>query len=161
MFCSPLLFVSEYPQPSWQTQKGDGEGGGRKARKWGKGKGAKLRGNPTTSRQRTYEKPDEKYPLSPIPLRFFSSPSPTSFDVQQTEVFEVGCLTFDKKIRLRCRKHNGKRFSSLPQHFVWFVPTRMNGLLQNVYVPLNFRLEFPKSDLPFTFHPQFPKFPVK
>ena len=33
------------------------------------------------------------------------------------------------------------------QHSVWFVPTgiRMNGLPQNVL--LNFRLEFPKSDL--------------
>ena len=29
--------------------------------------------------------------------------------------------------------------------FVWFVPTGMNGLPQNVL--LNFRLEFPKSDL--------------
>ena len=78
-----------------------------------------------------------------------------------------------------CRKHNGKRFSSLPrnchiryslnpkmgricvarvwnregteklvngkQHSVWFVPTRINGLPQNVL--LNFRLEFPKSNL--------------
>ena len=31
------------------------------------------------------------------------------------------------------------------QHSVWFVPTGMNGLPQNVF--LNFRLEFPKSDL--------------
>ena len=31
------------------------------------------------------------------------------------------------------------------QHSVWFVPTGMNGLPQNVL--LNFRLEFPKSDL--------------
>ena len=31
------------------------------------------------------------------------------------------------------------------QHSVWFVPTGMKGLPQNV--PLNFRLEFPKSDL--------------
>ena len=53
----------------------------------------------------------------------------------------------DKKIRSRCRKHNGKRFTSLPQHSVWFVPTGMSGLPQNIYVPLNFRLEFPKSDL--------------
>ena len=29
--------------------------------------------------------------------------------------------------------------------FVWFVPTAINGLPQNVL--LNFRLEFPKSDL--------------
>ena len=31
------------------------------------------------------------------------------------------------------------------QHSVWFVPTGMNRLPQNVL--LNFRLEFPKSDL--------------
>ena len=31
------------------------------------------------------------------------------------------------------------------QHSVWFVPTGMNGLPQNVL--LNFWLEFPKSDL--------------
>ena len=31
------------------------------------------------------------------------------------------------------------------QHSLWFVPTGMNGLHQNVL--LNFRLEFPKSDL--------------
>ena len=31
------------------------------------------------------------------------------------------------------------------QHSVWFVPTGMSGLPQNVL--LNFRLEFPKSDL--------------
>ena len=31
------------------------------------------------------------------------------------------------------------------QHSVWFVPTRINGPPQNVL--LNFRLEFPKSDL--------------
>ena len=31
------------------------------------------------------------------------------------------------------------------QHSIWFVPTGMNGLPQNVL--LNFRLEFPKSDL--------------
>ena len=31
------------------------------------------------------------------------------------------------------------------QHCVWFVPTGMKGLPQNVL--LNFRLEFPKSDL--------------
>ena len=95
-----------------------------------------------------------------------------------TKYSEV-CLPFDRKIRLRCRKHNGKRFTSLPQnchiryglnpkkggicvawvwnregteklvngkqHSVWFVPTGMKGLPQNVL--LNFRLEFPKSDL--------------
>ena len=27
-----------------------------------------------------------------------------------------GCLPFDRKIRLGCRKHNGKRFTSLPQN---------------------------------------------
>ena len=31
------------------------------------------------------------------------------------------------------------------QHSVWFVPTGMNRLPQNVL--LNFRLEFPKNDL--------------
>ena len=90
-----------------------------------------------------------------------------------------GCLPFDRKIWLGCRKQNGKRFTSLPQnchiryglnpkkgwsceawvwnregteklvngkqHSIWFVPTRMNRLPQNVV--LNFRLEFPKSDL--------------
>ena len=87
-------------------------------------------------------------------------------------------LPFDRKIRLGCRKHNGKRFTRLQQnchihyglnpkgenlckarleprrnremvngkqHSIWFVPTGMNGLPQNVL--LNFRLEFPKSDL--------------
>ena len=34
---------------------------------------------------------------------------------------------------------NGKK------HSVWFVPTGMNGLPQNEL--LNFRMEFPKSDL--------------
>ena len=92
---------------------------------------------------------------------------------------DLGCLPFDRKIRLGCPKHNGKRFISLPQkchiryglnpkkgqiclawvrsregteklvngkqHSVWFVPTGMNGLPRNVL--LNFRLEFPKSDL--------------
>ena len=91
-----------------------------------------------------------------------------------------GCLIpFERKIRSGSRKHNGKRYTSLPQncyirhglnpkkgwicvawvwnwegteklvngkqHSVWFVPTGMNGLPQNVL--LNFRLEFPKSDL--------------
>ena len=27
---------------------------------------------------------------------------------------DVGCLPFDRKIRLGCRRHNGKRFTSLP-----------------------------------------------
>ena len=27
-----------------------------------------------------------------------------------------GCLPFDRKIRLGCPKHNGKRFTSLPQN---------------------------------------------
>ena len=46
------------------------------------------------------------------------------------------------------------------QHSVWFVPTGMNRLPQNVL--LNFWLEFPKSDhLPFTIHLEFPKFSVK
>ena len=81
-------------------------------------------------------------------------------------------------MRLGCRKHNGKRFTSLQlkchirfglnpkkgevlswvwnrerteklvngkQYSVWFVPTGMKGLPQNVL--LNFRLEFPKSEL--------------
>ena len=26
-----------------------------------------------------------------------------------------GCLPFDRKIRLECEKHNGKRFTNLPQ----------------------------------------------
>ena len=86
-----------------------------------------------------------------------------------------GCLPFDGKMQLGCRKHNGKPFTSLPQnchlryglnpkrgefvkresgteklvngkqHSVWFVPTGMNRLPQNVL--LNFRLEFPKNDL--------------
>ena len=47
------------------------------------------------------------------------------------------------KARLEPRRNremvNGK------QHSIWFVPTGMNGLPQNVL--LNFRLEFPKSDL--------------
>ena len=92
---------------------------------------------------------------------------------------DQGCLPFDRKIRLGCPKHTGKRFTSLPQnchiryglsskkgricvqwvwnregteklvngkqHSVWFVPTGMNKLPQNVL--LNFRLEFPKSVL--------------
>ena len=36
------------------------------------------------------------------------------------------------------------------QHSVWFVPTGINGLPQNVL--LNFRLEFPKNDL-IIYHP--------
>ena len=90
----------------------------------------------------------------------------------------LGCLPFDREIRLGCRKHNGKRFTSLPQnchiryglnpkkgaylcsvsleprrnreilvngkqHSVWFVPTRMKWLPQNVV--FRFRLEFAKS----------------
>ena len=38
-----------------------------------------------------------------------------------------------------------EKFVNGKQHSVWFVPTGMNGLPQNVL--LNFRLEFPKSDL--------------
>ena len=72
---------------------------------------------------------------------------------------------FDRKIRFRCEKHNGKLFTNLPQkchiryglnpkkgricvgkqHSVWFIPTGVKGLPQNVL--LNFRLEFPKNDL--------------
>ena len=92
-------------------------------------------------------------------------------------ILHPGVLT--RKIRLGFRKHNGKRFTSLPQnchiryglnpkkgrisvewvwnqegtdklvngkqHSVWFVPTGMKRLPQNLL--LNFRLEFPKSDL--------------
>ena len=97
--------------------------------------------------------------------------------------FHKGCLPFDRKERLGCRKHNhlGKRFIRLPQkchiryglnpkkgrifvaclldeklvngkqHSAWFVPTGMNGLPQNVL--LNFRLEFPKSDLTILIYP--------
>ena len=99
--------------------------------------------------------------------------------VLRAQALYHGSLPFDRKIRLRFRKHNGKRFTSLPQkchiryglnpkegricvawvwnregteklvngkqHSVWFVPTGMKGLPQNVL--LNFRLEFPKSDL--------------
>ena len=85
----------------------------------------------------------------------------------------LGCLPFDREVRLGCRKHNGKRFTSLPQnchiryglkgricvalvwnregteklvngkqHSVWFVPTRMTGLPQNVL--FHFRWEFAK-----------------
>ena len=91
----------------------------------------------------------------------------------------LGYLPFDRKIRLGCEKHNGKRFFNLPpemphplrfeskkrricvawvwnregteklvngkQHSVWSVPTEMKALPQNVL--LNFRLEFPESDL--------------
>ena len=38
-----------------------------------------------------------------------------------------------------------REISNCKQHFVWFVSTGMDGLRQNVL--LNFRLEFPKSDL--------------
>ena len=38
-----------------------------------------------------------------------------------------------------------EKFVNGKQHSIWFVPTGMNGLPQNVL--LNFRLEFPKSDL--------------
>ena len=95
----------------------------------------------------------------------------------------IWCLPFDRKVRLGCRKHNGKRFTSVrqnchiryglnpkrenlcsasleprrnremvnnKQHSIWFLPTGMNGLTQNVL--LNFRLEFPKSNLPFTIY---------
>ena len=94
-----------------------------------------------------------------------------------------GCLPFDTKIWLGSRKHNGKRFTSLPQnchiqlrfeskrganesgteklvngkqHSVWSVPTGMNGLSQNVL--LNFRFEFRKVTLPLTIQQEFPKF---
>ena len=43
------------------------------------------------------------------------------------------------------RESGTDKFVNGKQHYVWFVPTGMNGLPQNV--PLNFRLEFPKSDL--------------
>ena len=47
------------------------------------------------------------------------------------------------------------------QHSVWFIPTGMKGLPQNVL--LNFRLEFPKSDLtiylPSGKHPLTTRFP--
>ena len=39
-------------------------------------------------------------------MQFFPSPC-TAFQSQ-------GCLPFDRKIRLGCRKHYGKRFASLP-----------------------------------------------
>ena len=102
-----------------------------------------------------------------------------SKEIEKSFANQLGCLPFDRKIRLGCRKHNGKRFTSLrknchirfvlnpkegricvawvwnregteklvngKQHSVWFVPTGMKGLPQNVL--LNFRLEFPKSDL--------------
>jgi len=85
---------------------------------------------------------------------------------------DQGCLPFDRKIWLGCRRNNGKRFTSLPQnchirynlnpergadasgtekfvngkqHSIWVVPTGINRLPQNAL--LNFRLEFPKSDL--------------
>ena len=77
-------------------------------------------------------------------------------------------LTIWQKNLVGCRKHNDKRFTSLPQNChiryglnpkkgricvawvyvafsVWFVLTGTNGLPQNVL--LNFRLEFPKSDI--------------
>ena len=43
-----------------------------------------------------------------------------------------------------------EKLVNVKQHSVWFVPTGMNGLPQNVL--LNFRLEFPKSDLTI-YHP--------
>ena len=45
------------------------------------------------------------------------------------------------------------------QHSVWFVPTGMNGLPQNV--PSIFGWNFRKVTLPFTFHLEFPKFCLK
>ena len=45
------------------------------------------------------------------------------------------------------KREGTEKLANGKQHSVWFVPTgiRMNGLSQNVL--LNFRLEFPKSDL--------------
>ena len=42
--------------------------------------------------------------------------SPTARGKFKTE-WDLGCLPFDRKVRLGCRKHNGKRFSSLPQYW--------------------------------------------
>ena len=42
-----------------------------------------------------------------------------SFEVTAARIsglVNLGCLLFDRKIRLGCRKHNDKRFTSLPQN---------------------------------------------
>ena len=129
--------------------------------------------------------------LVPGPYQLFlpnqTTRTPSSFNMKsmskEGEKIEssenLGCLPFDRKIRSASRKHNYKRYTSLPQncyiryslnpkkgricvawvwnqegteklvngkqHSVWFVRTGMNGLPQNAL--LNFRLEFPKSDL--------------
>ena len=35
------------------------------------------------------------------------------FTCDKNDTSNQGCLPFDRKIRLGCRKHNGKRFTSL------------------------------------------------
>ena len=42
-------------------------------------------------------------------------------------------------------RRRNREIGNSKQHSVWFISTGMNGLPQNVL--LNFRLEFPKSDL--------------
>ena len=50
--------------------------------------------------------------------RYFPVPDPLpSFPVRQKAIplkGNLGCLPFERKIRLGCRKHNCKRFTSLP-----------------------------------------------
>ena len=40
--------------------------------------------------------------------------SVVSIDVIRMKSY-LGCLPFDRKIRLECEKHNGKGFTNLPQ----------------------------------------------
>ena len=59
-------------------------------------------------------------------------------------------LRFESKKRAICvawvwNREGTEKLVNGKQHSVWFVPTGMKGLPQNVL--LNFRLEFPKSDL--------------
>ena len=104
-----------------------------------------------------------------------------------------GCLPFDRKIRSGSRKHNGKRYTSLPQncyisyglnpkkgricaarvwnregteklvngkqHSVWFYEPEWTDYLKTYF--FIFGWNFRKVTLPFTLHPEFPKFCVK
>ena len=97
------------------------------------------------------------------------------------------CLPFDREIRLGCPKHNGKRFTSLPQncHIRYglnpkkgaylcsvSLEPRRNRMVSNIPFG-SYQLEWKdylktyssifgwnlrKVAPPFTFHPEFPKF---
>ena len=44
---------------------------------------------------------------------------------------------------------------------VWFVPTGVNGLPQSILLTFSVGISEKSVTVPFTFHPEFPKFSVK